>query len=93
MYVDPSRCRYTHGGLHNVPDIEFVLKRGISAYREEVLKKLDETTEPETRMFEEGMLDVIEGIETYMAILPLILKKSKKPSQGTKQSCADLLKP
>ena len=91
MYVDPSRCRYTHEGLHNVPDIEFVLKRGISAYREEVLKKLDETTKPETRMFEEGMLDVIEGIETYMGHFAAHLEEIEKTFTGDKTKLRRLI--
>lgn len=67
MYFEPCRCRYSHGfGLHNIPDIVFVLKNGISAYRQQIATALAEVHDPAARLFEEGMLDALEGIEAYM---------------------------
>ena len=65
-YADSSRCRYNHGGVHNVPDMEFVLKNGITAYRRLAEDKIRTTKDPEVIRFEEGILDVIAGIEIYM---------------------------
>jgi len=61
-----GRGRYDHGGLHIVPDFEYVLKHGISSYRERILRKLETAGDPNTRRFEEGLLDVLAGIEIYM---------------------------
>ena len=78
MYADISGSRYSHGGTHNVPDFEFVLHHGISAYRRRILDALAAATDPDTRMFQEGMLDILEGTETlvrrYTASLEALLE-------------------
>ena len=78
MYADISGSRYNHGGTHNVPDFEFVLHHGISAYRDRILDALAAATDPDIRMFQEGMLDILEGTETlvrrYTASLEALLE-------------------
>jgi len=66
MYADISGSRYAHGGTHNVPDFEFVLRCGISAYRQRIENALASATDPNARMFQEGMLDVLEGTECFV---------------------------
>ena len=66
MYADISGSRYNHGGTHNVPDFEFVLNHGIAAYRQQIMDALAAATDPNTRMFQEGMLDVLDGTETFI---------------------------
>lgn len=62
----PSRGRYNHGGIHVVPDFDFVLQYGISAYRDRIRRTVESTDDPQVHRFEEGMLDVLAGIEIYM---------------------------
>ena len=66
MYADISGSRYHHGGTHNVPDFDFVLTHGISAYRQKIEAALAQATDPNTRMFQEGMLDVLAGTEDFV---------------------------
>lgn len=63
MAADISNCRFRHYGIHNVPDMEFVLRHGISACRRRITAQLEAARDPEKRMFEEAMLDVLEGTE------------------------------
>ena len=66
MYANISGSRYSHGGTHNVPDFEFVLSHGISAYRDRISEALAAADDANTRMFQEGMLDVLEGTECFV---------------------------
>ena len=65
MHSDIATLRFNHGGIHNVVDFEFILHHGISAYRSRIEKAL-ENAAPGKRMFEEAMLDVLEGTETFL---------------------------
>ena len=58
--------RYHHRGIHTVPDIEFVLNHGIVAYRQQTEQALAAAVDAETRMFYEGLLDVIAGTECFI---------------------------
>lgn len=66
MHSDIAGSRYNHGGTHNVPDIEFVLHHGISAYRSRIEAAMESATDANTRMFQEGLLDVLEGTEAFV---------------------------
>lgn len=66
MVANISGSRYSHGGTHNVPDFEFVLGHGISAYRQRIEAARDAAQDPATRMFQEGLLDVLEGTEEFV---------------------------
>lgn len=66
MYADISGSRYSHGGTHNVPDFEFVIRHGIHAYRQRIEAALSAATDPNDRMFQEAMLDVLAGTETFI---------------------------
>ena len=89
--IKPNRCRYNHGGLHNVPDFDFVIKNGIVAYRDEIEKKLASTDDFEERMFEEGLLDVICGIENYMKRYVEKLEMVEKDFYGDKEKLKRLI--
>lgn len=89
--AEASRCRYNHGGVHNVPDFEYVLKKGLLAYREDALKKMESTDDPKVHCFEAGMLDVIAGIETYMARYIAKLEELEKCFSGDHQKLQKLI--
>lgn len=65
-HSNPNRQRYSHFGMHIIPDIPFVLEHGILAYRDVILNRLEYTTDPNERLFEEGLLEIVDGIEIYM---------------------------
>ena len=67
MYADISGSRYRHGGTHHVPDFEFVITQGIGAYRQRIEDAAASATDPGARMFQEALLDVLEGTETYIS--------------------------
>ena len=64
--ADISSLRYRHFGIHNVIDFDFVLHRGIGAYRQRIEHALCDAP-PAGRMFEEGMLDVLAGVEDLLS--------------------------
>ena len=66
MFAELAGSRYRHRGLHHVPDFETVLRHGISAYRQRTKESLTTASDPEKRMFYEGLLDVLEGTECYI---------------------------
>lgn len=66
MFADISGSRYNHGGTHNVPDFQFVLRHGISAYRQRIEQAKEAAADANDRMFQEGMLDVLDGAETFV---------------------------
>ena len=63
--ADISSFRFRHFGTHNVVDFDFVLCHGIGAYRQRIEKAMEQA-DPAGRMFEEGMLDVLEGVTDYL---------------------------
>ena len=65
-YGDISGSRYHHGGTHHVPDFEFVINHGIGAYRQRIEEALAAATDPNVRMFQEALLDMLEGTETFI---------------------------
>ena len=65
-YADISGCRYYHGGIHHVQDFEFILAHGISAYRSRIEAARQAAEDPNTRMFQEALLDTLEGIEAFV---------------------------
>ena len=67
MQSDIATLRFNHGGIHNVVDFEFILHHGISAYRQKIEAALAQATDPNTRMFQEGMLDVLAGVEDLLS--------------------------
>jgi len=87
----PSRSRYNHGGVHNVPDFEFVLKNGILAYRNKIEKELSSTNDPKVRSFESGLLDVLAGIENYMQRYVVKLEETLKTFTGNKATLQRLI--
>lgn len=91
MYAEPSRCRYHHGGIHNVPDIDFVLENGISAYRAEVALAIATSDDPEVRLFEEGMFDVIVGLEAYMKRYVASLEETERTFTGDRSRLRRLI--
>jgi len=91
VQADSSRCRYNHGGVHNVADIDVVLKEGILSYRKKAEKILSETKEPKVRLFEEGILDVIDGIECYLERYRISLEKTKETFPGDKKKLQCLI--
>lgn len=64
--ADISSLRFRHFGTHNVVDFDFVLHHGIGAYRQRIEKAMEQA-DPAKRMFEEGMLDVLEGVTNYLS--------------------------
>ena len=90
--VIPSRGRYDHGGIHNVPDFDFVLQYGISAYRGRILQTLESTDDPQVRLFEEGMLDVLTGIEIYMHRYVAALEATAAAYSGDKTELQRLIR-
>ena len=65
MHSDIATLRFNHGGIHNVVDFDFILKYGICAYRTRI-EAARENTAPGKRMFLDGMLDVLEGTQTFL---------------------------
>ena len=57
-YAVPSRCRYDHGGVHNVADIQNVLDEGIIGYAKRAQEKIASAKTAQERRFAEGILDV-----------------------------------
>ena len=90
--AESSRCRYNHGGVHNVPDFETVLKNGILGYREEVIRKMESTDDPKEQQFEEGLLDVIAGIEIYLDRYVKKLEEIQKTFTGDGKKLERLIK-
>lgn len=90
-HTTPSRGRYDHGGIHNVPDYDYVLKHGIAGYRERILKKLTAAEDPGTRRFEEGLLDVLAGIEGYLQRYIRKPEETEKNFSGDKHNLQRLL--
>ena len=65
-FSDISGSRYNHGGTHNVVDFDFVLRHGISAYRGRIEKAKEAAADADARMFQDAMLDVLEGTEAFV---------------------------
>ena len=89
--ANPAMCRYYHFGMHIVPDVAYVLEHGVLGYREEVLKRLENTSDPTERLFEEGLLDVIDGIETYMQRFVAYLEEIEGSFSGNRNMLSRLL--
>jgi len=80
--IRPSRCRYDHGGNHIVPDFPFVLQHGLAAYRDKIMEMMNTSDDPQVRQFEEGMLDILTGIEIYMDRYIAHLEETEKTFTG-----------
>ena len=83
MLSDISGSRYNHGGTHNVPDFEFVLNHGIGAYRQRIQDALAAATDANARMFQEGMLDVLDGTECFIRRYTAHLESLMTPDDTT----------
>lgn len=57
--------RFLHYGTHNVVDFETILHRGIRSYRSRI-EVLHDSSDGEKRQFAEAMLDMVEGVETFL---------------------------
>lgn len=90
-YSDISGARFNHGGTHNVVDMEFILNHGISAYRDRITAALVLAEDPAQRMFEEGMLDVLEGTECYVRRYVAHLERILETYEGDRQTLARLI--
>ena len=90
--ITPSRGRYNHGGIHNVVDFDFVLQNGISAYRSRILQAMESTDDPQVRLFEEGMLDILAGIEIYMQRYVAALEETAAAYPGDKTELNRLIR-
>ena len=65
MVADIGTKRYNHHGIHNVVDFEFILHHGLRGYRERIGQQLADA-DPKKKQFEEAMLDVLEGMESFL---------------------------
>ena len=90
-HISPSHGRYDHRGIHIVPDFEFVLKHSIASYRCKIEKKLTDCTDPKVRQFEEGMPDILAGIEIYLARYINKLEEAEKTFSGAKSERQHLI--
>lgn len=58
--------RYVNYGNHTSVDYEFVLKHGFNGYKNKVLNKLNELEDLDAIDFQNGMLDLLTGLETFV---------------------------
>ena len=91
MFSEIAGSRYRHRGIHHVPDYETVLHHGISAYRPRIESALTAATDPNTRMFYEGLLDVLEGTECYIRRYTAHLKQLLADYPGDRQCLQRLI--
>ena len=66
MNCEPANIRYSHGGLHNICDFEYILKNGFMGYKHKILSALAESSVPKDIEFYHAMLDVVEGIISFI---------------------------
>lgn len=85
-----SRCRYNHGGTHNVIDIERLLHEGLAFYRGRIEREL-EGADSEKRLFEEGLLDMLDGYEDYIARFVADLEEKYENYTGDKETLGRLI--
>lgn len=76
MYGDSATMRFRHTGIHNVVDLEYVLQHGLLGLKDRILRARDAAADAEARQFQEGLLDVMEGIEVFLARLTAELEKN-----------------
>ncbi len=88
----PSPNRYEHGGIHNVPNFDFVLKHGILAYRARIEKELAATEDPRVLSFESGLLEIIAGIENYISRYINKLEEYEKTFTGDSSKLQRLIR-
>lgn len=80
MTCDPSNIRFSHGGLHNVCDFEYILKNGFLGYKDKIQSLYDS----EDIEFYDGMLDVIEGIVSFVERYRESLKAAYQTNKSEK---------
>ncbi|MBR2948740.1 MAG: hypothetical protein IKC46_02640 [Lachnospiraceae bacterium] len=90
-YAVPSRCRYDHGGVHNVADIQTVLDEGIIGYAKRAQEKIASAKTAQERRFAEGILDVIAGIACYLDRYILSLEEKMHCFDGNKERMQRLI--
>ena len=83
--------RYNHGGTHHIADMEFVIHHGISAYRQRIEAAMAAAKDAQTRMFQEAMLDVLEGTEHFVHRHRAYLQELLADYTGDRQTLSRLV--
>ena len=91
----PVECYHLATGISLLvakDNFDFVLQHGMSAYRDRILQTMESTDDPQVRLFEEGMLDVLTGIEVYMQHYVAALEETAAAYPGDKTTLHRLIR-
>lgn len=91
VHMNIAPKRYDHGGNHHVVDIEFVLENGVSAYRQRIEEAMSAAKDPQARMFQEALMDVLEGTENFVRRHRAYLQDLLTDYPGDRQTLARLV--
>ncbi len=82
--------RYVNHGNHTSVDYEYILQHGLRGYRAKIQAQLETLTDETAIDFQHGMLDVLDGIECYMARYLASLKAIVAPDAALQALIAAL---